>query len=296
MLRTLVGFLSHFRLGRFGSPAASLLLALATSFGCAACAGAPRAPAAPRLEEVRWKTPVTLSALERISAQVSLLGVHAGEFDFEVAPSCDDAADRIELRSRMSTAGVVRFFRATDGSSHTTMSLLAARPVTSDLLVIDGDVTRRYRARHRPGGAETIYERSGQVAKRKLERIRSGETPLDMQSAFMLLRHWQAPPGARGYFYVLLGKDLWRVTVKNRGTQLLSYHGESKRTVLVTGTATKLEPGDGKRATRNFSIWLTDDSARVPLKIDGDASFGTVHMELSARYIEPSLVCATASR
>lgn len=291
MLRTLVGLSRCTLLGWFGT--ATVLLSV---FACASSGPSPRSALAPSVQEVRWQSPVTLSALERISAQVTVLGVQAGEFDFEVAPGCDEAPGHAELRSRMSTTGVVRFFRATDGSSLTTMSLADARPLTSDLLVVDGDVTRRYRARHRPGGAETTYERSGQRAKHKRERIASGETPLDMQSAFMLLRHWQAPRGTRGYFYVLLGKDLWRVSVTNRGPRALSYHDETRRTVLLAGTATKLDVDDGRRAERKFSIWLTDDAARVPLKVDGDASFGTVHMELTARYVEPSSACATASR
>jgi hypothetical protein len=247
--------------------------------------------------EVGWQAPAVLPALEQISAEVSVLGVHAGEFDFEVTRGCNTYRPRAELRSRMSTAGLVRFFKATDGSSFTTMDLSAARPIESDLLILDGQVTRRYRARHEPGLAETTYQRTGQTTKHETQRIRSGEHPLDMSSAFLLLRHWHARPGQSGYFYVLLGKDLWRVSVRFEGEQTLSYRGQPRSTLQVTGVARRLEPRpNGSNEPRHFSIWLDNAPTRVPLRVEGDASFGTVLMELTSRRTEPldASECATA--
>ena len=251
----------------------------------------------PEHPEVGWRAPAALPALEQIRAEVSVLGVHAGEFDFEVARSCDHRHPSAVLRSRMSTAGLVRFFKATDGSSFTTMDLSAARPTESELLILDGHVRRRYHARYRPGLAETTYQRTGRSTKHKTQRIRSGEHPLDMQSAFLLLRHWRARPGEQGYFYVLLGKDLWRVSVRFEGEETLSHRGKPRSTLRLTGVARRLEPPpDGAAAPRHFSIWLGNTPARVPLRVEGDASFGTVLMELRSYRTRSPEVSACAVR
>jgi len=251
---------------------------------------APRQVArAPAIAELEWNDAIVLPALEKISAEVSVLGVRAGVFDFELAQACDAPRGDIEIRSRMSTVGVVRFFKATDGSSLTVLDPRDARPRTSDLLVLDGTVTRRYQARHEPGAAETTYVRSGQSPKHETERIPSGEHPLDMPSAFLLLRYWSAEPGTEGYFYALLGKDLWRVSVRARGERRLELQGRKHSTLLVTGSARRVDPKPEQADDqRRFSIWLTNDASRTPLRLEGDVSFGKVHMELKTHESEPA--------
>ncbi len=270
-------------------------------WGALACAHrpAPNAPEQPATPEVRWSTPVSFPTLEHISADVSVLGVHAGVFDLEVARACHARVPSVELRSTMSTAGLVRFFKATDGSSRTTMDPGTARPTESDLLIVDGPVMRRYRAHHGPGVAETTYQRTGKAPKHETERIATGEHPLDMASAFELLRYWRAPAQSRGYFYVLLGKDLWRVSVRAKGERTIEYQGAQRQAILIEGVARRqrIEEGQSNRS-RRFSIWLTNDASSTPLRVKGDASFGTVLMELTAHRTEElgSVTCATAAR
>lgn len=217
-----------------------------------------------------------------------MLGVRAGVFDFQLAQPCNVPRGEVEMRSRMSTVGVVRWFKATDGSSLTLMNPRNARPRTSDLLVVDGTVTRRYQARHQPGAAETTFVRSGRSPKQETERIASGEHPLDMQSGFMLLRYWRAEPGTTGYFVVLLGKDLWRVLVRFRGERWLEHQGRKHSTLLLSGSARRAHPKpDQADDRRSFSIWFTNDAARTPLRLEGEVSFGKVHMELTSHEIEP---------
>ncbi|MFO7177818.1 MAG: DUF3108 domain-containing protein [Pseudomonadota bacterium] len=256
----------------------------------------PKAPAAPAPRaEVAWHAPATLPAREQLSAEVRVLGIKAGEFTFEVERPCEDASSAV-LSSKMSTAGLVRLFKATDGTSRTRMDLRAGRPLESELLVADGDVTRRYRARHRPGAIETTTYRSGKPPERKVERIPSGEHPLDMQSAFLVLRHWQAPVGARGYFYVLLGKDLWRVTVTFDGEKHVTFRDQPRSVVRVSGAAHRVEHGR-QDAPRRFTIVLTNDEARTPLFVESDASFGRVLMELTAHEkVSDAAACSTAAR
>ena len=257
-----------------------------------ACGSPPSTPTAAQPAEpveVDWREPVAFDFRERISAHVSVLGVRAGSFDFEVAPSCRGDHPTVELRSKMSTVGLVRFFKATDGIAETTMDPARARPLASELVILDGDVTRRYRALHRPGAVETTFSRTGSPPKHKNVRIAGGEHALDMQSAFLLLRYWRADAGSEGYFYVLLGRSLWRVTVHHFGQKTLELQEQRRPALLLTGVARRLKSSaDTGDDTRRFSMWLSPDATRTPLKVEGDASFGKVMMELSAREVDRS--------
>ena len=235
-----------------------------------------------------------LQMAERIEAEVSLLGVRAGAFTMEVSRTCAKTpSDDLEVRSEMSTVGVVRFFKATDGNSRTTMTSTRARPTLSELTVTDGETSRIYRAALAPGGVSTTIERTGDERKELREETPHGEHPLDMPSAFMLLRHWHAEPGTRGYFYVLLGRHLWRVDVQLHGEVTLSEQQGQPRVLLIDGSAQRIKPDpSGILQTRHFAMWLSPDERRVPLRVQGDASFGTVSFVLTSHETSDDLDAA----
>jgi hypothetical protein len=270
--------------------------------GCSGAANGPASvlPAQLPTGEVRWPEPAPLPAQERIEADVELFGIKAGVFRMTLTRSCSDQRpDPVALRSAMSTVGIVRFFKATDGTSYTTMDAATARPHQSDLVVRDGDITRVYKAALAAGTARIRLQRTGQQPKTKTARIPTGEHPLDMQSAFVLLRHWTAERGTKGYFYVILGKELWRVAVEFKGVRRLTRAGRTESAVHVGGIARRVQTSpDGNRKTRRFTMWLSNDEARIPLRVEGDASFGTLHFELTSHTHEPASArsCLTTSR
>lgn len=253
-------------------------------FGCQPASRAePPRPPKPGPGEVFWNPEVRLPASERIEAEVSVLGVRAGAFTMEISRPCARSPlDDVEVRAEMSTVGVVRLFKATDGNSLTTMGSARARPTRSELTVMDGDTRRTYRAALAPGGADTIIEKTGNAKKRLREETPHGEHPLDMPSAFVLLRHWHAERGTRGYFYVLLGRHLWRVDVRYRGEVALPDEEDQRTALQIDGNAQRVKPDpSGTLHTRHFAMWLSPDERRVPLEVRGDASFGTVSFVLT---------------
>lgn len=105
----------------------------------------------------------------------------------------------------------------------------------------------------------------------------------DLNSFLIFLRGWEGEPGAHLDADVVRSRYVWRVRVTVTGFDNLStvlgnlavarYDGEAVRLVR-DGT---IDPASD---IRRFSIWLTDDADRVPVKLVAKTDYGDVKMEL----------------
>jgi hypothetical protein len=81
---------------------------------------------------------------------------------------------------------------------------------------------------------------------------------------------------------VVLGRRLWRVDVTAAGPQVIKSEGSPRLTHRIDGVAARLwEPSEA--APRHFTLWLSEDVDRVPVRMLADASFGEVTMTLTER-------------
>jgi hypothetical protein len=105
----------------------------------------------------------------------------------------------------------------------------------------------------------------------------------DMTSFLIFLRGWDADVGTRLEADVMRSRYVWRLQViatgfENLDTELGSlevarFDGESVRT-LRDGT---IDPASDRR---QWSIWISDDADRVPIKIVARTDYGAVTMEI----------------
>lgn len=105
----------------------------------------------------------------------------------------------------------------------------------------------------------------------------------DLNSFLVFLRGWEGEQGAHLDADVVRSRYVWRVRVTVGGFDNLStvlgnlpvarYEGEAVRLVR-DGT---IDPASD---VRRFSIWLTDDADRVPVKLVANTDYGDVKMEL----------------
>jgi hypothetical protein len=97
-----------------------------------------------------------------------------------------------------------------------------------------------------------------------------------------------------------LGRHLWRVSVRYRGVRTFDEGDARRRALKIDGTAYRVRGDDGERGEpRHFAMWLSNDTARVPLRVVGDASFGTLRFELVERESQAAVTAgcaATAAR
>jgi hypothetical protein len=102
-----------------------------------------------------------------------------------------------------------------------------------------------------------------------------------------LLRLRVAPPGATPQvLYVLDGQALWRVTVSNAGRAPFPEPGLRVATIRLDAQADPIHydgsaSSDPDRRQRTFSVWLSDDAPRVPLRVEMPVGLSTVVVKLA---------------
>lgn len=272
----------------------SLLLA------AAACGGSmtvppPKPPSVESALAVQEAAAIPVELGERLVAEASVMGMSVGTLDMRLSKPCGDgAADHWVLDSKLGTAGVLSWFNKTRGYTRTYLDKATLKPTQSTTLVIDGGEWRRYEIDFAGGEYTYRTEKSG-GEKKTGQGTSPGKEPIyDTQTAYVLLRTWQPKAKEQSYFYVVLGKDLWRADVRFEGTKAMEVNDKKTKVLHVAGEAHRvdLKPGE-EYEPRTFRLWLTDDEHRVPIKVVGDGSLGAIHFDLARRDV--GNVCREAS-
>ncbi len=109
--------------------------------------------------------------------------------------------------------------------------------------------------------------------------------PFDFAAFLIFLRSWEAPVGSELSVDIMRSRFVWRVRIVvgahgNLDTALgdlpvLRFEGEGVR-LLRDGTV------DPTSDRRRFTIWISDDADRVPVKLAAHTDYGDVLLELAA--------------
>jgi Protein of unknown function (DUF3108) len=104
----------------------------------------------------------------------------------------------------------------------------------------------------------------------------------DVNSAMMALRHVDGGAGRTWTFEALRTTMVWRVSVEVSGRVMFSGALGKQRALRLDGSARQLRrDGElGDEPLRRFSLWISADAARVPLRLQASTSYGDVLMEL----------------
>ncbi len=219
--------------------------------------------------------------------QLSLRGVVGGETTVAVGlPGEIDGRRAIILRSRVESAGVVALIREIRDEVITWIDLDEGIPIRlhADVKfgkkesIIDTDFNGG-----EPGAFAIEYERKGQTKRTYLQAMPPDQSAHDIHSIMGVVRAWDAQPGTHAYFYVLAGRRLWLNTIRLT-------ERETIRTALGRFPAIRID-GIAKRMTRQlaentrkkpreFTVWISDDADRVPLRVIAKTEYGEVRAEL----------------
>ncbi len=239
-----------------------------------------------------------LQAGERFGARAEVLGMNVGRLDVQVHAPCDEAADsRWNVEAKMATAGVLALFNKTRGTASSTFEAEGIRLVHSHTHVEDGDDWRDYEIWSKPGRFKYRFERASGALKAGKKRYPKEETLYDTQTAVFALKGWRPEPKERGYFYVVLGRKLWRADVQYLGVEPLETERGVLSTVRFQGTAHRVDLDEGEEYTpRAFSVWMTNDDDRIPVRVAGDGSIGSVTFFLEKHSFDAPCRASKASK
>lgn len=116
------------------------------------------------------------------------------------------------------------------------------------------------------------------------------QTPHDGHSLLGYLRRWDAPDGAHGFLYVVIGRNLFRIDVTPTGKESIRTSFGEREAVRIDGSAQRivektLEPST-RHAPKPFTMWLSADEERVPLRIVVTTELAELTIDLSKHAIE----------
>lgn len=273
-----------FTLGRRCRRSIGFWAGLLLAAGCArdALIEAPEGGAEGYLLE-RESHPRGVIPAETLHADIELFGLSLAKLESSHCPATPEQPAIVQ--TRVEPAALVRAIRRTSGDARTELATDTGAAAASDYNMRDGDLFRHYRIEHRSGSFAYSYDNGGALSRRGRDAVPEGAPPHDLHSAMMLLRSWRPRLNDTAYFYVVLGRRLWRVEVSAAGPEVIKTNGVPQLTHRIDGVGVRLwQPSEA--APRRFSVWLSEGAERVPLRMVADASFGQVTMTLTERDLQ----------
>jgi len=254
------------------------------ALGAAACGQAgviePEAPTAAVNHRLAAPARARLET-EVLRASVEVFGIEIATLESSLCAPSDASAS---LETAVAAAPLVEIIRRTSGEAKTELVAAGRAPRSSDYTFRDGDIVRHYQVDYRDGAYAYVYDNGGVERRTGVNEIPEGAEPHDMHSSMLLLRAWRPRLDETAHFYVVLGRRPWRVDVTSRGPEMIKLGDEPRLTYRIDGVAVRVDPpGVEGTAPKRFSLWLSEDGDRVPLRMVADASFGQVTMTLTGR-------------
>ena len=272
---------------------------LALWIALAGCAGEARPATAPSAEVARAPAPALAGELglvpgESMAFEVKLAGIPAGEAQLAVGEIGDlDGHRAVVVKSHGETTGAAALVRHAVDDSTTVIDYATGLPISLETSAEQGDAKGSASATFHTAGnrhsADVTYRRP-EDPNAKTQHLDFGtEAVHDAHSAMAQLRGWRATPGATKTVLVVSGRRLWRVELRYGGEETIGSALGNRRAIRFTGASFRARPNFGvesDKPTRTFSVWLSDDADRVPLKMTAQTELGEVTMDLS-EYTHP---------
>jgi hypothetical protein len=265
---------------------ATIGLMVAVLAGCAG-AEAMSLPTSPKTGSAAVETQsndIGMSPGETMAFEVRLGGVLAGEAALAVGEVGEfEGKKAIVVKSRANTAGAAALIKRIVDEATTVIEVDTGRPLQLDTLVEQGSRKTTAHAKFVDNVAEVTYQRSD-VVKPVTFKINFGtQTVHDTHTAMAQVRGWRAAPGTTRSVYVIGGRRLWRVDVKVLGIETIGSAVGNRRAIKFEGSSYRARPNftiETDKPVRTFTVWLSDDADRVPLKVTAKTELGEVTVDL----------------
>jgi len=222
---------------------------------------------------------------ESMSYEVTLGGIVAGEAAISVGqPGEWNGHHALIVRSRAATAGAVDLVKHVVDDATTILDMDSGRPLQLDTLVeMDGKTTTAS-ATFTASKADITYSKEGEASRTQHVDFGS-EAVHDTHSAMAQIRGWHATAGATKSVFIVGGKRLWRVDMTYVGEETIGSVLGNRKAVHLDGAGFRARANrtnETKTPLRTFSVWLSDDADRVPLKVVAHTELGDVTMTLTS--------------
>lgn len=267
---------------------AAILVVAASTW---ACAGAEAMTAPPAAKPASGASELGLFPGETMAFEIRLAGMLAGEAQLAVGELGEyEGQPALVVKSRAATAGAVALLRNIVDEATTVIDIASGRPLALETRVEQSGKRTTATATFTGNVAEIKYVRSEEAAPQLLKIDLGKAAVYDAHAAMAQLRGWRAEPSAARSVYVIGGRRLWRIELTYDGEDTIGSPSGNRRAHKFTGSSFRVrrdltsEPG---RPSRTFSVWLSADADRVPLRLAANTELGDIIIELT-EYNRPS--------
>ena len=225
---------------------------------------------------------------ERMAYSLALGRMELATYDFAVGDITEVAGRRaIVVQSHAKAVGFVKVVANIDDTFTSWIDVETGRPLRwyVDEFATKSDDKERTEAR--------LFERSGNLVpidfhlnnnppKPEPQTVSMPDT-WDYNAFLVALRGWEAPPGSTVTAEVLRSRYLWNVKITVHGRERVVTELGDFPALRFDGHTYRLRR-DGSRDTsadaRDFSVWISDDADRVPLRTVARTDYGDIEMKL----------------
>lgn len=223
---------------------------------------------------------------EAMTFQVSVAGMEAGEAALAVGELGEvDGQQAIVVTSKVSSAGAFRWIKEVDDLLTTTIDVETGLPITHTADTKFGAKT--YHADNTFDGprVDLVWHRNDGNVRNTHYDFRD-VIAHDAHTAMASLRNWQGADGEVRRLYLVGGRRIWQTDVTWAGRETIASELGNQTAIRLDGISTRVTPRlkvhDNKKPPRTFTVWLTDDGDRAPIRVVAHTELGDIVIELTS--------------
>ena len=208
----------------------------------------------------------------------------------EATTNADGTQADLVVRSRISSAGLSDLLMEIDDEATSVISNLTGLPRLTKTVAKYGKHRFASDATFPVEGANNVsiaFTRPPNPPVHVRLAPPPGVMPHDMHTAMASLRPWSGVKGEARTLWVVGGRRLWKADVTWVGGGAIDTAFGARQAVRIDGTAQRYR-GTGaperRRPERRFSVWLSDDGDRVPLRVEAYTEIADVVVDLVDYY------------
>ncbi|HVV84999.1 MAG TPA: DUF3108 domain-containing protein [Kofleriaceae bacterium] len=224
---------------------------------------------------------------ERMAYRVSIHGVTLAELDIDVTGKTPlDGRQAIVVEANVDTQSLASLVSPVHDRFATWIDAETGRPLqfhAQEKASPDAQAQEETEAHFAPGSYPVRLVLGDSAGTQETQVVRG--TPFDFTAFLIFLRSWEAAVGTEMSVDIMRSRFVWRVrTVVGGRSNLVTALGELP-VVRFEGEGVRLLR-DGtvnpQSDRRRFTIWISDDADRVPVKLSAHTDYGDVLLELAA--------------
>ena len=268
-----------------------LLVCLAFAAMAAACGPKGATKASPKGEPVAalpLGAPLATPG-ERMSYKLTLKGVELGTFLFGVGEVTDlGGVQTVVVEAQAKSGGLAALVADIDDRFTSWVDVKTGRPRRfevfehTDRKGKDKDHVVVDFAARSENGIPVHYALNDEPMQTLLQPVKEKEV-WDYNAFLLALRSWEGDKGSTAALEVFRSRYVWRIKITLGGKgNLVTELGELP--VLRFDAVTYKVDRNGQRwagqEDRKFTLWVSDDNDRVPLKLDATSDMGSISMDI----------------